>query len=121
MEIDYDGFGREIERREPLGRVTERGYDGMGRLTEETLNFPGFPALTRSWTYDVRGREESATDRAGGRSVREYDAAGQLLSVTDPTGRKTSFTYDPRGRLWTETRPGDGRVAASRMTRWVMW
>lgn len=110
VEIDYDGFGREIERREPLGRVTERGYDGMGRLTDETLNFPGLPALTRSWTYDARGREKGATDRAGGRSTREYDAAGQLQSVTDPTGRKTSYTYDPRGRLWTETRPGDGRV-----------
>ncbi|MBK8067619.1 MAG: hypothetical protein IPK27_08285 [Rhodanobacteraceae bacterium] len=109
-EIDYDGFGRETERSEPLGRVTQRNYDGMGRLTSELLQYPGVSALTRTWAYDTRGRETSATDRAGGQRTRTYDAAGQLLSLTDPSGRTTSYTYDARGRVVSETRPGDGRV-----------
>ena len=109
-EIDYDGFGRETERSEPLGRVTQRNYDGMGRLTSELLQYPGVSALTRTWAYDTRGRETSATDRVGGQRTRTYDAAGQLLSLTDPTGRTTSYTYDARGRVVSETRPGDGRV-----------
>ncbi len=109
-EIDLDGFGREIERREPLGRTTHRNLDAMGRLTSELVLFPGQAALTRAWTFDARGRETSASDRAGGEITRAYDAAGQMLQTTDPTGRVTGFTYDARGRVASETRPGDGRV-----------
>lgn len=109
-EIEYDAFGRELERREPLSRTSFRNYDGMGRLTSEVVLSPGIPAFTRAWRYDERGRETSATDRSGGRVTKTYDAAGQLLEKTDPTGRLTTYTYDLRGRVVSETRPGDGRV-----------
>ena len=62
---------------DPLGRVTARALDGLGRLIALTLPDPdgqgGLPAPV--WTY------------------RFHVFTGQVINVTAPLGRTTHYTY----------------------------
>jgi RHS repeat-associated protein len=105
-----------LSETDPLGRLTEYGYDARGNLTRETIRRsaadpavlaettyeydPAFNKLTRK--VDAEGRQTSYvidpvtadlrewTDGAGNRTVHVYDAAGQLLRTTDPRGFVTT-------------------------------
>jgi RHS repeat-associated protein len=69
-------------------------YDGNGRLTDETTQYPDQnPTEVRHWQYAYK--PGAGTEK------------GYLASITDPLGRVTSFDYDAAGRVTQETRPGN--------------
>ncbi|MFR0359252.1 RHS repeat-associated core domain-containing protein [Streptomyces sediminimaris] len=53
---------------------------------------------TWSWSYDLLGRQTSASDPDTGTTTSTYDDAGQLLTATDARGKQTTYTYDNDGR-----------------------
>lgn len=75
---------------DPLGRITDFGYDEFGRTVLSTV---------------AVGTEDEATVQFA------YDDAGNLTGLTDENGNTTSFTYDSLNRLTGITEPdpdGDG-------------
>jgi RHS repeat-associated protein len=88
------------------GRKTTSILDALERIS--SIQPPaGTPT---SFTYDSRGRLESATQDAR-QTTFSYDSNGRLASRTDPLGLTESFTYDDDGRLLTQTLE-DGREIA---------
>ncbi|MGA5823120.1 ricin-type beta-trefoil lectin domain protein [Kitasatospora sp. NPDC094028] len=53
---------------------------------------------TWSHSYDLRGREVSASHPDTGTTTRAYDPAGRLASVTDNRNQTVTYTYDLLGR-----------------------
>ncbi|TFF42755.1 RHS repeat-associated core domain-containing protein [Pseudomonas sp. RIT623] len=71
----YDGLGRLIASRDPLGRIESITY-------------------TDHWALPL-----AITDRGGHTTRRSYDRHGNLLGERDPLGHQTHYRYDRQGRL----------------------
>ncbi len=127
---EYDLAGRLILRTEPLGRITELAYDGVGNVIRETLrddlgNGPGaMPPRVTEQEWDALNRQVTSrralTGTATGFVTRHarYDGEGRKVEDLDPLGRVTTMRYDQLGRL-IETvaphwRPGSARVVHRR-------
>ena len=67
---------------DPLGRVLDRDYDELGRLSKITF---------------AVGSPVEASQHF------EYDLAGNLVTLQDELGHQTEFAYDPLNRLTTHT------------------
>ncbi|MEP7181304.1 MAG: RHS repeat-associated core domain-containing protein [Betaproteobacteria bacterium] len=118
-QFGYDAANRLVNVTNPLGGVTRREYDGVGRLTAE------IDALGRrtTYTYDSLGRRTRATYPDGTFESAGYDFNDNLVTQTDRAGRVTMFTFDELNRNVATTLPnGDtmrmiysaaGRVAAT--------
>jgi RHS repeat-associated protein len=108
--VQTDALGRVVERRQyptesPTGDVHEDTlfkYDRHGRQSE----IVGPASATAKWTYsyDLRGRQISATDPDRGQTVTTYDEFDRVRS-TDAKGlggavtnKRLSYTYDTLGR-----------------------
>lgn len=106
----YDGYGRLMERRDPLGnRATStfddqhnpaeaRSFDGGTgellaemRLEHDLLQRPT-AEISRLWRY-----EDGTVRDLVSRSV--YDRLGNLVAAIDPLGRQTTFDFDAAERL----------------------
>ncbi|MEU0937028.1 LamG-like jellyroll fold domain-containing protein [Embleya sp. NPDC005971] len=74
-------------------------YDVDGRVVEEsTADLTGGDTTrTSTYTYDTKGRLETATDPEGGVTRTGYDAFGRLASTIDPVGGEIHYTYTPGG------------------------
>ena len=98
----YD-FGDLVSVIDPLGNVTNRGLDAIGRLQSMTNPL----ALTTTYGYDQLNRLTGVTDPLTGQTQFGYDPNSNLSSVSDaktPTGI-TAYTYDNMDRLGTRTDP----------------
>ncbi|MGW9213561.1 LamG-like jellyroll fold domain-containing protein [Embleya sp. NPDC055664] len=75
-------------------------YDVDGRVVEQsTADLTGGDATrTTTYTYDAKGRPETATDPEGGVTRTAYDAFGRPTSTIDPVGTETRHTYTPSGQ-----------------------
>jgi RHS repeat-associated protein len=103
----WDAATRTWTLRSPMGRVTTMVEDVNGRLVEARM--AGFE--TMRWTYDARGRVDSASQ--GMRTQRVgYDAAGNAANNTDALMRMHSATFDSVGRVLTAT-SSDGRTTSA--------
>ena len=113
------------------GVKRNREYDGLGRLTQETVTLTKQPAGTppvsyvTKWAYapNATGDGEVRTETRLGTTpqvVREELARGRLKSRTlypdgpGGAGLQTTFWYDALGQVKVETRPGPGQ----RQTKW---
>src|SRR5580658_9433923 len=101
---------------DPLGNITTYAYDASGTLVTVTNalgqttqvtshDASGRPLtvvdpdnVTKTLTYDLRGRLTSATI-AGATTTIAYDAAGNVIQVTRPDGSFLAYTYDAAHRL----------------------
>ena len=90
VRFEYDNAGRLKKRTEPLDRVTEYEYDGVGNVTSETLTNetdPGFaPRITRS-DYDALNRRIKVTrEHESGRveTFFKFDGEGNKVYEKDP-------------------------------------
>ncbi|HEY0506358.1 MAG TPA: putative Ig domain-containing protein, partial [Lysobacter sp.] len=115
-----DGNGRLRYTIDALGYVTERVYDGIGRLLEErafdakwsgaaseaalgaALVAPSRRSLHR---YDTSGRLVESTDVLGYSEDFSYDALGRLVAYTDKLDKIWTYEYDAAGRRTRETSP----------------
>jgi RHS repeat-associated protein len=72
-EMRYDIAGNLIWQKDPLGHITQKEYDKLGRLI-------------------------ATIAPNNGRTSYEYNTGGEMISVTDPMGRTTRFEYGSFGR-----------------------
>jgi RHS repeat-associated protein len=120
QKIDYFANGDIARVTDPVGKVTEYAYDGLGHVLTSTEYSTGYPSgLVTSYTYDKIGRavtqtEPAVTNRVTGavhtpRTTTVYDDDGLALSETveDLTGgdaaRTESNTYNQFGQVLTTT------------------
>ncbi|HEX6904369.1 MAG TPA: Ig-like domain-containing protein [Thermoanaerobaculia bacterium] len=116
----YDGFGRVMETRDPLGNRSTVRYDDGGNPVEtsafqagEQPEDPPFLLARRTAQYDALSRVRSLTEKLWTYSSSEnglpqgardlvttmaYDPASNLLRVTDPLGRVARMEYDKAER-----------------------
>jgi RHS repeat-associated protein len=106
--FEYDAFGQQESRTDPLERTSTYEYNGQGDLKGET-NPEG---ETRAWGYDEnsqlismvspRGNEEGAEASEFTTTI-ERDPQGRSEEIIDPLGSKTEYAYDANGNLESET------------------
>jgi YD repeat-containing protein len=114
----YDVRGRRSSTQDPMGNVTDFGYDVLGRLITTTRYLDGEPVVTvnhydalgnrvgqtdsrgntTTYVYDYLGRLETAISAEGVASTQGYDAFGRVVTTTDGLGHETVTGYDPLGR-----------------------
>ncbi len=108
-EYSYTLDGNQVEKTEPGGKVTTYEYDGLGRLTGETVTISG--VLSQSYEYEYDGYNNRVTLKAKGEEEYEasytYDLNNRLLTETkaspDSTDSTTYF-YDPNGNQIAKAR-----------------
>ena len=96
-------FGDLVSVIDPLGNVTARGMDSIGRLQSMTNPL----GLTTGYGYDNLNRMTGVTDPLSGVTQFGYDLNSNLLNVSDakaPSG-VTGYTYNNMDRLQTRTDP----------------
>jgi RHS repeat-associated protein len=111
----YDPNDRQIKVTDPLGGVTTRHYNSVGKVDQEVDAAGRISTIN----YDVRDLPITVTlvnfvdDPTGPTPPRNvaiaqytYDAAGRKVSVTDALGRVHRFTYDRDDRQTSETLVG---------------
>jgi large repetitive protein len=118
----HDAQGRERFVIDAGGSVTEKRYDGIGRVVEE-LAYADRPAATVTdfvaWSlsqtnsstrrvvteYDLVGQVSRKIDVYGNAENYEYDGAGQLIKYTNRLGAAWTYEYDLSGRRTKEVSP----------------
>ncbi len=114
----YDADGHLETKTDRKGVVTTYVYDDLGRLTGKTYS-DGTPAV--SYTYDLAGRLETATNGSDTLSW-TYDLAGQVVSESSSAnGSVVAYTYDLGGNRINVSLDGQlfasyGHDDASRLT-----
>ena len=95
----YNGVGQVLTATDPLGTVTQFGYDGSGNQTS-IVRDAGAGRLNQltSLGYNAQGDPVSVTDPKGNVTTSTYDAARRPISATAPNGLVTTISYDPKGR-----------------------
>ncbi len=79
---------------EATDREAELGYDGAGRLTNQTVAAGTPLAATTLWSYTPFGDAKSVTDPENRVTQMAYDPEGRLRGQTDPSGRETRVEYE---------------------------
>ncbi|MEV0719176.1 RHS repeat-associated core domain-containing protein, partial [Asanoa sp. NPDC050611] len=104
--VAYDEAGRLTKETDPLGRITEYGYDVEGnrvstlaRWDGERLSSTEKAKRTIVETYDIVNRRDSRTlGSAGPRYSWQYDAKDRITAYVDPTGHR-AVTYDDEDQV----------------------
>jgi RHS repeat-associated protein len=92
----YTAVGLLERETDPKGRITTYGYDTVGNLTAQTVDFgTGRLNLRTTWTYDAVGNALTTVTPRGN------------LTGADPAAFTTTFTYDGKRRR-TLAIPGVG-------------
>ncbi|WP_141997751.1 DNRLRE domain-containing protein [Amycolatopsis cihanbeyliensis] len=117
--VEYAGSDP-VRVTDPLGRVTETGFDVLGRPVTGTdprraVTETGYTAAsevasvtdplgrTISYAYDPNGNRSKVTGPRGGQTVFGYDLMDRLEKVTDPLGKSETASYDANGNLTKRT------------------
>jgi len=97
----------------PLGRITEYGYDDRGNLTLETIHTADLGDAVTTYEYDPRFNKLTFKRDAEGRETRYSidPASGDLTDTTDAVADVTTYVYDTHGRL-TSSRDPRGHTAS---------
>ncbi|MCY4328827.1 MAG: hypothetical protein OXC48_01895, partial [Endozoicomonadaceae bacterium] len=109
--ITYDGFGREINTTDPLGRTMKKYYNALGQMTD-VMN-PAGDVIHK--IYDLNGHAIQSWSKpaTGGYYLlasAEYNSAGDLLWSAGEDGHHTTFTYTDDGKLSGTTNPAGHTV-----------
>ncbi len=108
----YDGFGRIIMTKDPLGHIIKKHYDYMGNVVSVTdpdnntihLQYNLTGQVTARWAFPASGGKYLLAS-AG------YNAAGQTVWKAGEDGRKTWFTYTPSGQVATVVTPAGHTIS----------
>jgi RHS repeat-associated protein len=99
--FSYNSAGQILTATDPLGTITQYGYDAFGNQTSmigDAGNNNHLNQLT-SWSYSPQGDAVSVTDPNGNVTTSAYDADRRLTATTLPNGTNTAFAYDPDGHV----------------------
>lgn len=122
-----DALGRAVERREYAGPdPADAAYGGGLGVPYTSTSFTytrdaqqdtitGPDGAKWSYTYDLFGRQVSATDPDKGTSKTEYTALDQVDWTEDSAGKRVLYGYDELGRktgLWSSARTDANKLAA---------
>lgn len=105
-----DGRGLLVAEVDPLGGVTEHGYDEAGNRTSTTDP----TGATATWEYDARSRLVAETSPSGSVTRVIRDTNGLPVQTISPTGAVTLQQFDERGLLVAVT---DATGGTSRLER----
>ncbi|NVE01865.1 DUF4214 domain-containing protein, partial [Massilia sp. BJB1822] len=94
-DTQYDGLGRQVIVKLPLGGSTTTSYDAFGRVLTQT-DANGFTTRT---TYDTQQRSITLTSPDGASQTVRNNRHGQQIGLTDGNGNTTTFEYDRDGKL----------------------
>jgi RHS repeat-associated protein len=111
--VDATGLRTHIEESDPAGivRTVDYQYDGLKRLTDETIDHrEDLNDRSSHWVYDRVGNRLQQLVSIGGLAPNStdysYDGNDRLgTSTTD--GEVTSYTYDANGNTTSKTQAGD--------------
>ena len=110
----FDDRGNISGSRDPLGNVTEFGYDQENRLSSVTLSDTGANVTTFSYSESSNNSGDytstvTMTDALGARRIEVSDASGNTVSISDNgkqneniTAIASQFEYDGAGRVTKE-------------------
>jgi RHS repeat-associated protein len=103
VDFTYDARNR-VESINAAGSLTERVFDALGNLTDETD--PN--SNDTEHDYDPLNRLAQTIDALSGITEYGYDKNDQLTSVEAPNGATTTYVYDDLGNLLSLTSPDTG-------------
>ena len=108
---NYDGFGRIVMTKDPLGHIVKKHYDYMGNVVSVTG-----PDNTIHLQYNLTGQVTArwAFPASGGKyllSSAGYNAAGQTVWKAGEDGKKTWFTYTPSDQVATAVTPAGHTIS----------
>jgi len=106
--VTYSTTNRPLTQTDPLGFVTNHGYDTVDRhisVTDAELR-------QRQFQYDFYGRLTAIIDaNSVAEETRTYDFAGALGTIEDARGNTTTFARDGFGRVELTTYPDSSTEA----------
>jgi RHS repeat-associated protein len=110
----YNPVGQVLTAADPLGTVTQFGYDSFGNQTSiiRDIGAGRLNQLT-SYSYNAQGDVVSITDPKGNVTTSAYDAARRLTATTAPNGLMTAYSYDPDGHVIQAQQSASGTVLRS--------
>ncbi len=94
--------GRRAQSINPLGHISDVGYDGLGRLIITTRYLDGQPVTTITH-YDARGGRYAQTDARGNTTTYFYDNLNRQIATVTAEEVGSYQTYDENGRLTATT------------------
>jgi YD repeat-containing protein len=105
LRLDYDDKRRVSRLNDPLGRMTQYGYDANSNLV--SITWPG--GYTHRYVYDDARFKNALTgeiDEAGNRiATWNYDAQGRAVAVSHPdTVRNVQFAYNSGSTVITSSK-----------------
>ncbi|MER5636234.1 RHS repeat-associated core domain-containing protein [Kitasatospora sp. NPDC002227] len=112
IDFAYDDGGRERRRTVSTTLSLVSIWDGMHRLTGQSLSTESGPLQERRFSYRADGRLTSVDDQLTGRRSFELDRAGRVTSVSAATWTE-AYAYDPTGNLTEADWPAAGATAAA--------
>jgi RHS repeat-associated protein len=107
----YDDAGRLSRKVEPLGKVTDFAYDGVGSVKRETLidvSDSAFEPRVNEYDYDGLNRRIRIRRDLGPRRPEvaiRYDGNGNKVFERDPLGREVFYRYDALNRQIEASEP----------------
>jgi YD repeat-containing protein len=110
----YNSVGQVPTATDPLGIVTQFGYDSFGNQTSIIRDI-GAGRLNQLTTigYNAVGDPISITDPRANVTTSTYDAARRLITATAPNGLMTAYSYDPDGHVIQAQQSAQGTVLRS--------
>src|SRR2546425_8602068 len=110
----YNNVGRVLTATDPLGIVTQFGYDSFGNQTSIIRDIgPGRLNQLTTIGYSAVGDPISITDPKANVTTSTYDAARRLTATTAPNGLMTAYSYDPDGHVVQSQQSAGGTVLRS--------
>jgi YD repeat-containing protein len=99
----YNRVGQVLTATDPLGIVTQFGYDSFGNQTSIIRDIgPGRLNQLTTIGYSAVGDAISITDPRANTTTNAYDAARRRTTTTAPNGLITAYSYDPDGACASE-------------------
>jgi YD repeat-containing protein len=96
----YNSVGQILTTTDPLGIVTQFGYDSFGNQTSIIRDIgPGSLNQLTTISHNAVGDPISVTDPRANITTNAYDAARRLTATTAPNGLLTAYNYDPDGHV----------------------
>lgn len=103
--FSYDGNGNVIQTTDSLNRVSDFGYDELGRVKQVTLPAPTSTANRPVVKYGYDGQDNPATvtDPRGLTTTYVFNGVAEQRQLTSPDTNVSAMTYDASGNVKTVT------------------